>query len=228
MKLSRGISRIISTARDQLLWPVLEREHDQPVVRIMTNPREHSHVIYLPKGDEVLSSELDYLHEIGHALFCERYHPLFAANAYFSQSTNKRDFEAIAPALSVSVDWFLSSWMVEQTPRRIKDQWRENLAVAEEILQNPTMPPYEVFLDMALVIAQTINFCREGIDCAGILDDAVKSFLDTPPDNPSVEAVISLLNRILSFVTDKRARLVNDGGSDIWELVSPEQTPEER
>jgi len=223
MKISRGMSRIISNAREQLHWPVLEREHDQPVVRIMTNPREQSHVIYLPKGDEVLSGELDYLHEIGHALFCERFHPLFAANAFFSQSTNKRDFEVIAPALSVSVDWFLSAWMVEQTPRRIKDQWRENLAVAEEILQSPNMPPFEVFLDTALVIAQTIHFCREGIDCAGILNDAVQAFLDTPPDRPSVDAVVTLLNRLLSFATEKRARLVSDGEYDIWELYRPEQ-----
>lgn len=222
MKLSRTMSRIISAARDELQWPVLERTHDQPVVRVISNPRERSHIIYLPAWDQQLSGDLDYLHEVGHALFCERYHPLFAANAYFSQSTRKRDFEVIAPALSAAVDWFLSSWMAGLAPRRTKDQWRENLQVAEEILQKPTLPPFEVFLDSSLAIAQVIHFCRERIDCGGVLKDAVDAFLTTPPDSPGVEAVVTLVNRLLSFATDKRARLVNDGEFDIWELYIPE------
>lgn len=222
MKLSRTMSRIISSARNELQWPVLERTHDLPVVRVVSNPRERSHVIYLPSDENPLSGDLDYLHEVGHALFCERYHPLFAANAHFSQSTHKRDFEMIAPALSASVDWFLSSWMVAMAPRRIKDQWRENLRIAEEILQKPAIPPFEVFLDTALVIAQVIHFCREEIECAGVLNDAVDAFLATPPDSPTVEGVVFLVNSLLSFATEKRARLVNDGEYDIWQLYVPE------
>jgi len=221
------MDKIIDGVRTELDWPTLDSAHDQPFIRIISNPKDRSHIIYLPAGAEIMSADLDYLHEFGHALFCERVHPIFAANAYFSQQTNKRDFQTIAPALSAAVDWFLSHWMVQKAPLKVKDQWRENLTLAEELLQNSSVPPFEVFLDTALAIAQAIHFLHEPIDCGGVLQDAVQAMLDTPPDQPSAEACVSLVNKFLASATPKRARLINDGEFDLWELYLPDEAHQE-
>jgi len=215
------LQEAIVKIRGQLEWPVIERSHDQPVVRIASQINDRSHLILQPGGDQAISSELDYLHELGHATFCERVHPAFAGNAYFTAETDKRKFLAAVPALTAAQDWFIGHWMMEMAPDATLEQMRESLAVAEEVVGRATPPAPDSFLDASLLIAQSIRYLEEPIDCGGILKTAVDAFLDVPPEKPAVEALIHLINSLMLLYTLQQVRLTCNDGYHLWEVLEP-------
>jgi len=71
------------------------------------------------------------------------------------------------------------------------------------------------------VIAQGIHYMKEPIECDGVLQTAVAAFLSTPPEHPSAEGCLLLVNRLMATYTDHRARLLPDNGLFSWEVYLP-------
>jgi len=220
MRKKTPLINIIKRVRKELTWPQLEREHAVPALRITSNPKDQSHIILLPAGESI-SSELDYLHELGHALFCERFHPIFAENAYITAETDKRRFALALPAINAALDWFICHWMIEVAPAEAKAQIAEHLPLAEEVLQNSQSPPPEPFMDVALTIAQAISYLDEPIDCGGVLKIAVDAFLAVPAAEPSSDACVGLANSLLATYTPLRVTLVRDDAFYLWDVSEP-------
>lgn len=218
---SKSLKSLIEKVRSDLDWPVLEQPNELPVIRIISNHHTKSHVILMPDKPNILSSDLDYLHELGHATFCEKVHPVFSASSQFASQDNKRQYLTIIPALNAACDWFICHWQMELSPQDSRKQLQESLPVAEEVLGEPTLPPLEIILDASLLIAQGIHYLHEPIECGGVLKTAVDAFLSVPPENPSAESCIQLVNRLMATYTEKRAQLIRDDECYVWAISQP-------
>jgi len=216
-----SLKGLLKRVQKDLDWPVLEQAHQMPMVRIVSYPRNKSHIILKPEPGLNQSSDLDVLHELGHATLCEKVHPVFSANSRFAPQENKRQFLMVIPALNAATDWFVGDWQMEVCPALLRDQIQESLPVVEEILGQQTVPPLEIILDDSLVIAQAVHYLKEPIECEGVLKSAVDAFLSVSPEHPSAEGCTSLVNRLMATYTDQRARLVNDGDYFVWGVYQP-------
>lgn len=214
----RSLQSLLKKLRSELEWPVLEQSHQMPVVRIVSYPRSRSHVLLKPEQASRQPGHQGYLHELGHALLCERVHPVFSASTSFAPQDNKRQFLILVPALNVACDWFVGAWQMEVAPELTRRQIEESLPLAEEMLSQATLPPLEVILDAALVIAQAIHHLDAPIDCEGVLQSAVSAFLAVPPEKPSLKGCINLVNALMATYTHQRARLIMDEGHYLWQV----------
>ncbi len=221
---SKSLKSLLKKVRRDLDWPVLERDHDASLIQIISYAHNKSHVILMP--DKLLnrSSDLDYLHELGHATYCEKIHPLFATNIQFAPEENKRQFQQLIPALNAACDWFVGHWQMEIAPENMRKQLKEILPVAENVLGSSELPPLDVILDASMIIAQAIRYLDEPIDCGGVLKVAVDAFLSVPPDKPSIDRCVLLINRLLSTYTVQRVRFVDTGESNSWEVYLSDET----
>jgi len=219
---SKSPKSLIKLALKNLTWAYVDKPHDMPLIRIASSPQTKSHVIYMPDKLHNKSSDLDYLHELGHATFCERVHPIFAANILYAPLENKREFVKVIPALNSACDWFVGHWQIELSPDSSLKLLKRTLKTAEKILTEPTLPPLEIILYAALLIAQGIRYLDEPIDCGGVLKVAVDAFLSIPPDKPSLDNCVLLINKLLATYTEQRVRFINTGDASSWELCSAE------
>ena len=219
---TKSLKSLIKEVRGNLEWPVLQQPHDLPVIRLVSYPRTRSHVILVPdKQLEKRSTDLDYLHELGHATLCEQAHPVFSASSHFASQESERHFMILVPALNVALDWFICHWQMELAPVATKKQIQEGLKISEEVLGLEKLPPLEIILDAAGVIAQSIHFLGEPIECDGVLQTAVDAFLALPPERPTAENCALLVNLLMATYTDYRARLLHEGELFTWEVYRP-------
>lgn len=217
------IQNLIDKVRSSLEWPVQEQPNESPVFHVVTYPNTKTHIILIPEKLHDLGSDLDYLHELGHASFSEKVHPLFSLSSQFAPQEKRRQYLQIIPALNVACDWFIDQWQMELSPEDARLELRESLAEVEEILAETELPPLEDLLDASLIIAQGIHHLKEPIQCEGTLKVAVDAFLSVPPENPSAENCVLLVNRLMATYSDKQARFVRDGENYAWELFQPDE-----
>jgi hypothetical protein len=220
---SKSLKSQIKKALDGLEWPILIEPHEMPVIRIVSNPHKKSHIILMPDKIHNRSSDLDYLHELGHATLCERVHPVFAVNILFAPLTNKKQFLPVIPAFNAACDWFVGDWQMEISPKAARKQLEENVPLAEEVLGAPQIPPLEIILDASLIIAQSIHYLDDPIDCVGPLKLAVDAFISIPPDKPSLHMCVFLTNRLMATYTDQRVRFNEAGDASAWEVYTADK-----
>ena len=218
---SKNMKTVIDEVRNALEWPVNEQPNESPVFHVVSYPNTKTHTILIPEKLHEMSSDLDYLHELGHATFCEKIHPLFSLSSQFAPQENRRHYLQVIPALNVACDWFIDHWQMELSPEEMQLELRESLPEAEETLADPELPPLEMILDSAMIIAQGIHYLKEPIVCEGVLKVAVDAFLSVPPEKPTAENCVILVNRLMATYTDRQARFVQDGECCFWELFEP-------
>jgi hypothetical protein len=218
---AKSLKNLIKEVRGNLHWPVLEQPHELPALRIVSYPRTQSHVILVPGKKQKRSTDLDYLHELGHAAMCEQVHPVFSASGHFASQDSERHFLIVVPALNVACDWFICRWQMALSPEITRKQIQEGLQVAEEILGMPDLPPLDIILDAAGVIAQGIHYLEEPIECDGVLQKAVDAFLSVPAETPTADNCVLLVNLLMATYTDFRARLLHEGELFTWEVYLP-------
>ena len=222
----KSMKQLIQNVRKDLSWSTLERESDLPVIRIVSDIKHKSHLIFMPDKLQNKGSNQDYLHELGHATLCEKIHPVFATNGQFAHMVNKKQFLPLLPALSAACDWFICHWQRDLNPEEMHSQIKENLPVVEEVLGMSTLPPIEIILDASLIIAQAIRYLDDPIECDGALKTIVEAFISVPPDQPSEENCVLLVNRLLASYTDMRAWLVPGDDFSVWEVYQTAPTAE--
>jgi hypothetical protein len=217
-KSTKASKNLINEIKEKLTWSYLERDSNMPVIRVTSDVEKQTHYIHMPDELHNKSGDLDFLHELGHATLCESVHPIFATNGQFPGWANKKQFLPLLPALSAACDWFVCHWQNELMPKEMQAQINESMPIVEEILSKEDLPPIEIILDSALIIAEAILYYKEPIDCDGPLKNIVEAFLSIPPDKPSEEAGVLLINKLLATYTDLRARLVPEGDISVWEI----------
>jgi len=212
---------LLKKVLSDLDWPILESATEMPMVRIVSDQKHRSHFMYVPKQDLDKSSDLDYLHELGHATLCERVHPVFASNSQFPLLANKKQFMQMLPAVGSASDWFVCHWQRGLLPKQMDAVIRESLPTVEEILAQNELPPVEIILDAAFLIAQAVHYLDEPLECGGVLNDLVGAFLSVPPEAPSADGLQLLVNKIMASYSQERAQLTPEAGHLVWDLVEP-------
>jgi len=218
---TESLKGLIKRVRGDLAWPVIEQPHELSAIRVVSYPRTESHVVLFPDKQHQKSTDLDYLHELGHATLCERVHPVFSASSHFASRESVHHFLMLVPALNAALDWYICSWQMGLSPQLTRKQIRQGLKTAEEVLGLAELPPLEIILDAAGVIAQNIHFLEEPIECDGVLQTAVDAFLAMPPEQPSAESCVLLVNRLMATYTHYRTRLLQEGKLFTWEVYDP-------
>lgn len=218
MKIKK-LKNLVKKAKDELTWAAWEVDQPAGPVRIFSDPVEKAHTIFVPSdppdGHQV--HELLYLHELGHALLCERVHPVFSSGFPIS-GLDQKLLPAVTPVLNAAGDWFVSQWMMDFCREvAIAELEKEYEATAEMMAKGET-PSVDKFFVTVLIIAQSIKYLKSQVQCSGFLDEAVQAFLAIPPEKPTVGKYEELVNSLLELGPPFRCRLVNGQGQDVLEF----------
>ena len=214
----KKLKTLISKARKELSWLILEEEQPSGPLHIFSDPLVRTHTIIrsvAPPGDVGgPDQDIHYLHELGHALLCERVHPFFSNNFPINGLTREQ-MPAVSPVLSTASDWFVGHWLTEFCPEVAIPELKKEFAVTARMLDQKETPDLDRFFVAVLIIAQANTYLGEQVTCAGFLDEAVKAFLAVPPANPTLEKLEELINSLLALGSPFQCRHVPHKGQDV-------------
>ena len=216
---TKNLKNLVKKAREELSWMVLEEAQGSGPLSIFSNSVSRTHTIFLPSAPTEAGPdpELHYLHELGHALLCERVHPFFSTGFPIA-GLDEKLLPAVTPALNAASDWFVGHWMMEFCPDvAIADLKKEYEATAE-MMGKGEPPSVDKFFVAVLIIAQSIKYLNMPVECSGFLDAAVQAFLAVPPEKPTVRKIEDLINALLSLGAPYRCRHINSQGQDVMEF----------
>lgn len=214
------LKSLVTKARGELAWSVREETKELGQVQIFSNPIDKSHTIYLPSPppENDPRHELFYLHALGHALLCERIHPFFASGFPITGLENEQ-LPAVAPLLNAAGDWFVGHWLMEFSPELAEAELQDEFAATAGIMERGEATDLDRFFVAVLIAAQAITYLKAPVNCDGFLEAAVQTFLAVPPDVPSVEKLVALINGLLALGAPYRCRLISNQGQDVLEFV---------
>jgi len=216
---TKKLKNLVKKAKGELTWPVEEVLRESDSLRIFSNPTERKHSIYLSathlEGGPV--HDLRYLHELGHALLCERAHPFFASS-FPIIGLEKELFPAIGPVLSAASDWFIGHWLIEFCPELAIAELQSEYEATAEMMASGETPSLDKFFIAVLITAQSIKYLKSKVACSGFLDSAVQAFLAVEPDNPSAGKLVDLINRLLTLGAPYRCRQINRHDQEVLEF----------
>jgi hypothetical protein len=214
-KLKNHVKKAIAV----LTWPVQETAQESGQLRIFSDATTRTHTIYLPPqpADDGAVRELLYLHELGHALLCERVHPFFSS-AFPISGLEMALLPAVSPLLSAASDWFVGQWMMEFCPEVAMAELKKEYEATAEMMAKGETPSLEKFFVAVLITAQSIRYLKAPVECSGFLDAAVKALLAIPPDNPSPQKLEELINGLLTLGAPYRCRRIITQGQDVLEF----------
>jgi len=217
---TKKLKNLVKKAKGELAWTVHEvATQDCVQLRIFSDPMDKTHTIYLPltPPEENSAYELLFLHELGHALMCERVHPFFASG-FPIVGLEKEQIAAAAPVLSAASDWFIGHWLMKFCPELALSELQDEYEATAEMMANGETPSLDKFFVAVLITAQSIKYLKAEVECSGFLDSAVQAFLGVPPDKPSVGKLVELINRLLSLGAPYCCRQVNSKGQEVMEF----------
>jgi len=216
---TKKLKNLVKKARGELAWTVRDAAEESVQPRIFSDPVDKTHTIYLPSPppEKDPGHELLYLHELGHALLCERVHPFFASGFPIA-GLEKEQFPAVGPVLSTASDWFVGHWLMEFCPELALAELHGEFEATAAMMAKGEPPNLDSFFVTVLITAQSVKYLKSAVNCAGFLDSAVQAFLAVSPDNPSVGKLIALINGLLSLGAPYRCRLANSQGLDVLEF----------
>jgi hypothetical protein len=219
----KKLKSFVKKAKDELSWLVLEEAQESGPLRIFSDPKTRTHTIFqpLPPPEGGPDPELHYLHELGHALLCERVHPFFS-NGFPLIGLDDKQIPAVAPVLSAASDWFVGHWMMEfcqdAAMAELKKEYEATAGLMAGLMEKGETPSIDKLFVAVLIIAQSIKYLNEPVECSGFLGSAVQAFLAVPPEKPSVGKMEELINRLLSLGAPYRCRHGNSQGLDVLEF----------
>ena len=216
---TKKLKNLVKKAKGELAWTVREVVQESGQLRIFSEPMDKTHTIYLPSPppEEGPVHQLLYLHELGHALLCERVHPFFASG-FPIVGLEKEQLPAVAPLLSAASDWFIGHWLMGFCPELALAELQDEYEATADMMANGEKPGLDRFFVAVLITAQSIKYLKAAVKCSGFLDSAVQAFLAVPPDIPSVGKLVELINRLLSLGAPYRCRQVNSQGQEVMEF----------
>ena len=222
---TKKLKNLVKKAKDELTWGVLEEDLPSVPLHIFSDSRIRVHTIFLPLGtpDECSDQDLHYLHELGHALLCERVHPFFS-NCFPISGLDEKLLPAVSPVLNAAGDWFVGHWMMEFCRDAAIAELKKEYEATAEMMAKGDPPDVDKFFVAVLIIAQAIKYLDMRVECTGFLDAAVQSFLAVTPEKPTVQKIEELINRLLSLGAPYRCRRVIGQGQDVMEFYRASDT----
>ena len=216
---TKKLKNLIKKAKDELAWTTREVTQESGPIRIFSDPVSRTHSIFLPSAPLEMGPvhELLYLHELGHALLCERVHPFFSSGFPIA-GLDKELLPAVSPLLYAASDWFVGHWMLEFCHEPAIAELKKEYAATAEMMDKGETPSFDKFFVAVLVIAQSIKYLKAPVQCSGFLDSAVQAFLAIPPEKPSVGKFENLVNSLLELGTPFQCRRVTGEGQDVLEF----------
>lgn len=212
---------IINKIRTGLTWSVRDEQANQGAFQIMSDPRRQEHIIYWPAPDSPAGPprEIEYLHELVHALLCEQVHYQFSGH-YFARETPDSEIQIVGWACRAAADWFVDDALMRLVPDQEKAEIQEHLdLICEVFREGPPKPDIFLLITAGLMIAQATKYLGAQVPTGGQVTQIVDAFLSSPPENPSVQALERLINSLLAVYSDRHVRLVKDGELEVWEVV---------
>ena len=220
---TKKLKNLVKKAKDELSWLVLEESQESGPLRIFSDPGTRTHTLFLPAepSDKGPLQELTCLHELGHALLCERVHPFFSSG-FPVTGLDEKLLPAVTPTLSAASDWFVGQWMMEfchdVAMAELKKEYEATAEVMTGLMDKGETPSMDRFFVAVLIIAQSIQYLKTPVQCSGFLDAAVQAFLAVPPERPSAAKMIDLINRLLSLGAPYRCRHLVGQRQDVMEF----------
>ena len=210
---------LVKKIRGELSWTVREVAQESGPLRIFTDPVVRTHTIFLPSAptEEGPAQELLYLHELGHALLCERVHPFFSSGFPIT-GLDEGQVPAVSLVLNAAGDWFVGQWMMEFFHDVAIDELKKEYAATAGMMEKGETPSIDKFFVAVLIIAQSIKYLKAPVECSGFLDTAVKAFLEVPPEKPSLRKIENLINSLLSLGSPFQCRHLAGEGQDLLEF----------
>lgn len=221
---TKKLKNLVKKAKDELSWPFKEVTQESGPARILSNPMARTHTICRPSNthEADAAQELLYLHEIGHALLCERIHPVFSTVIPII-GLNEGLMPALTPVLSTASDWFVGHWLMEFCNEVAIDELKKEYEATAELMEKGETPTVDKFFAAVLIIAQSIKYLKKQVECSGFLDSAVQAFLAIPPEKPTVRKIEELINSLLALGSPFRCRIVKSEDHDVLEFFPASQ-----
>ena len=210
---------LVKKIKGELSWEVRETAQESGPLRIFSDPVVRTHTIFLPMAppDDGPAQELLYLHELGHALLCERVHPFFSSGFPIT-GLDEGQVPAVSLVLNAAGDWFVGQWMMEFFHDVAIDELKKEYAATAGMMEKGETPSIDKFFVAVLIIAQSIKYLKAPVECSGFLDTAVKAFLEVPPEKPSLRKIENLINSLLSLGSPFQCRHLAGEGQDLLEF----------
>jgi hypothetical protein len=216
---TKKLKNLVKKAKAELSWTVREDVQEAGPLRIFSDPVVRTHTIFLPSSptEEGPGQEIPYLHELGHALLCERVHPFYSSGFPLSGLVEAQ-VPAVSLVLNSASDWFVGHWMMEFCHDVAIAELKKEYAATAEMMEKGENPGIDKFFVAVLIIAQSIKYLKAPVECSGFLDSAVKAFLAVPPEKPTLRKIEKLINSLLSLGSPFQCRHVNSEGQDVLEF----------
>ncbi|MBC8018078.1 MAG: hypothetical protein H7X83_06120 [Verrucomicrobia bacterium] len=216
---TKKLKNLVKKAKGELSWPAQEVAQESGPLRIFSDPVVRTHTIFQPTPPlkEDPDQELHYLHELGHALLCERVHPFFSSGFPLA-GLDEGQVPAVSPVLYAASDWFVGHWMMEYCHDVAIAELKKEFEATAEMLEKGETPSIDKFFVAALIIAQAVKYLKAPLECSGFLNSVVKAFLAVPPEKPSLLKMENLINSLLSLGSPFQCRHVNSEGQDVLEF----------
>jgi hypothetical protein len=216
---TKKLKNLVKKAKEELTWQILEEKQASGPLRIFSDSAARTHTIFQsaepPEGDQYY--ELSYLHELGHALLCERVHQFFSSG-FPVMGLDTQLFPAVSPVLNTASDWFVGHWMMDFCHDVAMEELQKEFEATAEMMRKAETPDMEKFFVSVLIIAQSKKYLKAQVECSGFLDTVVQAFLAVPPEKPSLGNIEVLINSILSLGTPYQCRHRDSEGQDVMEF----------
>ena len=217
----KKIDQAIHDIRARLAWPVREETGESPEFQIVSYPERREHVISWPRPDAPAGPprQIEMLHELVHALLAEQVHHEFSGHL-FKRGTSDDDIRIVSWACRAAADWFVDGQLMSLVPEEEKAEIEEHFGLVARVFTSGRAPHGDVFflLSAGLMIAQAVKFLGTKVETGGSLAGVVQAFLEIPPEHPTIESLLSLMNRLLAVYCNRRVRLVQDGNLEVLEI----------
>jgi hypothetical protein len=216
---TKKLKNLVKKAMGELSWPAREIAQPSGPLRIFSDPVERSHTIFIPADppEDGQVPELLFLHELGHALLCERVHPFFSGGFPIT-GLEQRFVPAVTPLLNTAGDWFVGHWMTEFCREVAIVELEKEYEATAGMMDKGETPNVDKFFVAVLIIAQSIKYLKVQVECSGFLDSAVQAFLAIPPEKPTIGKFEELVNSLLALGSPFRCRHVASQGQDVMEF----------
>ncbi|GEM_PF-2523975 len=211
---------LIQAALDRLQWKVTIQQNTNNLFTIDSYAHRKEHVIRWPQDNpDNPARAIEYLHELVHAELAETVHPLFSGSV-FVPGTDMNLLYNFQIAFQAANDWFVDGRLMTLCPEKEKAEILEHLNFVMPVIRYAKKYNPKVLYMVGFMIAQAQYWCNKDIPIKGTLRTTVKAFTDMDPQQPTLENLNTLLDKLLAPYD----LMVQYGNQNDWTLIGRAQT----
>lgn len=215
----------------RLTWHVQKVSVPDGDMEITSDPWARTHTIRIPRRGY---REIEYLHELAHAVLAEKHHLL--STAYFEKGTPEKSIRNLVNPIRCASDWFADYLLIQWDRDAEIAEIREHAGYAMMLGNGACYDPFMV-ISGGLMIAQAIqyddyeNFQKDEAPEAyrqvipGPYCQVIDALLSVPPEQATVSNKERLINKLAALFCKERVRLTDkddDNGIEVWQIWQEE------